>query len=87
AGVTAGGDTQASANYTRLPIAAVSRGGGRYPGGRVAPFGAVIGALAISVAGSMLALLGIPSDYQTGVQGLILIAVLAGRAITDRRPR
>ncbi|MDR1426237.1 MAG: ABC transporter permease, partial [Bifidobacteriaceae bacterium] len=61
AGVTAGGDTQASANYTLLSIAAVILGGGRFTGGRAAPFGAVIGALAISVAGSMLALLGIPS--------------------------
>jgi ribose transport system permease protein len=87
AGVTASGDTQASANYTLLAVASVILGGGRFTGGKAAPFGTVIGALAISVAGSMLALLGIPSDYQTGVQGLILIAVLAGRAITDRRRR
>lgn len=85
AGMTASGDPQASANYTLLAVAAVILGGGRFDGGKAVPFGTVVGALAISVAGSMLALIGVPSDYQTGVQGLILVAVLAGRVITDRR--
>lgn len=84
AGMTSSGDPQGSANYTLLTIAAVILGGGRFSGGKAVPFGAVIGALAISVAGSMLALLGAPSNYQTGVQGLILLAILAGRVITDR---
>jgi len=84
AGIIASGDTQASANYTLLAIAATILGGGRFTGGRAVPLGAVVGALAISVAGSVLALIGITSNFQTGVQGLILIAVLAGRVITDR---
>jgi ribose/xylose/arabinose/galactoside ABC-type transport system permease subunit len=33
---------------------------------------------------SLLSLLNISSDYQTGVQGLVLIAVLAGRVLADR---
>lgn len=84
AGITSSGDTQASANYTLLAIASTILGGGRFTGGRAVPFGAVIGALAISVAGSMLALIGVSSNFQTGVQGLILITVLAGRIVTDR---
>lgn len=85
AGVTSSGDANASANYTLLAIAAVILGGGEFAGGRAVPIGAVIGALAISLVGSMLTLLGVSSDYQTGVQGLVLVAVLAGRVLTTGR--
>jgi ribose transport system permease protein len=85
AGVTSSGDANASANYTLLAIAAVILGGAEFAGGRAVPVGAVIGALAISLIGSMLALLGVSSDYQTGVQGLVLVAVLAGRVLTTGR--
>ncbi len=86
-GITASGDANASGNYTLLAIAAVILGGGEFSGGRSVPFGAVIGALAISLVGSLLALLDVSSDYQTGAQGLVLIIVLAGRAVTRRIER
>jgi len=83
-GITASGDATASSNYTLLAIAAVILGGGDFAGGRSVPVGAVVGALAISLVGSLLALLDVSSDYQTGAQGLVLLAVLAGRALTRR---
>jgi ribose transport system permease protein len=83
-GVISAGDPTTSANYTLLGVAAVILGGGQFSGGRAVPFGAVIGALAISLINSMLSFLNVSSSYQTGVQGLILILVLAGRLLTDR---
>lgn len=82
--VTASGDVNASAGLTLLSIAAVVLGGGEFSGGIAVPFGAVIGAVAIALVGSLLSLLDVSSDYQTGVQGAILIAVLAGRALASR---
>lgn len=83
-GITASGDPNASANYTLLAIAAVILGGGEFAGGRAVPFGAVIGALSMSLVGTLLSLQNVPSSYQAGAQGLVLILVLAGRAITRR---
>lgn len=83
-GVISAGDPTTSANYTLLAVGAVILGGGQFSGGRAVPFGVVIGALAISLVTSLLSLLNISSSYQTGVQGLVLIAVLAGRVLTDR---
>jgi ribose transport system permease protein len=79
--VTASGDPGASQGLTLLAVAAVVLGGGEFSGGVARPVGAVIGALAISLVVPLLALLSVSSDYQTGVQGAILIAVLAGRML------
>lgn len=84
-GMISSGDPTTSADYTLLSIAAVILGGGQFSGGRSAPFGAVVGALAISLVTSMLSLLSVPSSYQTGAQGIVLILVLTGRILTDRR--
>ncbi|MGH3026224.1 MAG: ABC transporter permease, partial [Gaiellaceae bacterium] len=67
-----------------LAIAAVILGGGEFAGGRAVPFGAVIGALSMSLVGTLLSLQNVPSSYQAGAQGLVLILVLAGRAVTRR---
>jgi ribose transport system permease protein len=83
-GVISAGDPTTSANYTLLAVASVILGGGSFSGGQAVPFGAVIGALAISLVTSMLSLLNVSSSYQTGVQGVVLILVLAGRVLTDR---
>lgn len=82
--VTGTGDATASADYTLLGVAGVILGGGQFSGGVAVPFGAVIGSMAISLVGSLLTVIHVPSNFQTGVQGLILILVLAGRAITRR---
>jgi ribose transport system permease protein len=83
-GITASGDPNASAQYTLLAIAAVILGGGAFAGGRAVPFGVVIGALSMSLIGTLLALQNVASSYQAGAQGLVLIIVLAGRAVTRR---
>jgi ribose transport system permease protein len=83
-GITSSGDPNASANYTLLAIASVILGGAEFSGGRAVPVGAVIGALAISLVGSLLVFFNISSAYQAGAQGLILLAVLAGRALARR---
>lgn len=83
-GISASGDSNASANYTLLAIAGVILGGGSFSGGRSVPIGAVLGALALGLVGSVLGLANVSSDYQTGAQGLVLLIVLAGRAITRK---
>lgn len=82
--ITGSGDANASTNYTLLAIASVILGGAAFSGGRSVPVGAVVGALALSLVGPVLGLIDVSSDYQTGAQGLVLIIVLAGRAITRR---
>lgn len=84
--VTGTGDATASGAYTLLGVAGVILGGGQFAGGVAVPFGAVVGSMAISLVGSLLTVIHVPSNFQTGVQGLILILVLAGRAITRRAP-
>lgn len=81
---TTSGDANASQGYTLLSIAAVILGGGEFAGGIVAPAGTVIGAITIGLVGSLLTFLNVSSDYQIGVQGAILVAVLAGRALGRR---
>jgi ribose transport system permease protein len=80
-GITSSGDPNASANYTLLAIAAVILGGGEFAGGRAPALGAVTGALVITLVGSLLVFFNVSSSYQAGAQGLILIIVLAGRAL------
>ena len=79
-GTTTSGDANLAGRYTLLTIAAVILGGGEFVGGRVSPIGAVLGALTLTLAASLLTFLHVPSDWQIGVQGLILIAVLAMQA-------
>ena len=58
-------------------------GGGEFVGGRISPFGAVIGALTLALAGSFLIFMRISPDWQIGAQGAILIVVLALRALIN----
>ena len=80
-GMTSSGDPNASANYTLLAIASVILGGAQFSGGRARPLGTVMGALAISLVAQLLVFLNVSSAYQAGAQGLILVVVLAGRAL------
>jgi len=83
-GLTTSGDANLAGRYTLLSIAAVILGGGEFTGGRVSPSGAVLGALTLTLAASLLTFLNIPPDWQIGVQGGILIAVLGLRAVIER---
>lgn len=77
--ITASGDPTASSDYTLFSIAAVILGGGSFRGGRASTLGMVAGALVISLIGSLLGLLNVSSSLQIGAQGLVLLAVIAGR--------
>ncbi len=84
-GLTTSGDANVSLDYTLLTIASVILGGGAFSGGKSAAFGTVVGAITMSLAGSLLVFLQLSPDYQLGVQGLILILVLAGRSVGRQR--
>jgi ribose transport system permease protein len=89
-GLTTSADANIGKGYTLLSIAGVILGGGEFVGGRVSPIGAVIGALTLTLAGSLLNFMRISPDWQVGAQGGILIIVLAARAMInqiDRRTR
>jgi len=83
-GLTTSADAHVADRYTLFSIAGVILGGGEFIGGRVSPFGAVIGALTLALAGSFLIFLKISPDWQIGAQGAILIIVLALRAAVTK---
>lgn len=83
-GLTTSADANIALRYTLLSIAGVILGGGEFVGGRVSPIGAVIGAMTLTLAGSLLSFLRISPDWQIGAQGAILIVVLALRAVANR---
>lgn len=84
-GIATSADANIALRYTLLSIAGAILGGSEFTGGRVAPVGAVLGALTLALAGSALTFLRINPDWQIGAQGAILIAVLALRAVASRR--
>jgi ribose transport system permease protein len=83
-GLTTSADANIGKGYTLLSIAGVILGGGEFVGGRTSPIGAVIGALTLTLAGSLLNFMRISPDWQVGAQGAILIIVLAARAVIDQ---
>ena len=69
-----------------LPWIGVILGGGQFVGGRVSPIGAVIGALTMALAASpLLTFMRIQPDWQVAANGVILIIVLAARALVSRK--
>ena len=52
-GLTTSADANIALRYTLLSIAGVILGGGEFVGGRVSPVGAVIGAMTLTLAGSL----------------------------------
>jgi ribose transport system permease protein len=83
-GLTTSADANIGKGYTLLSIAGVILGGGEFVGGRTSPTGAVIGALTLTLAGSLLNFMRISPDWQVGAQGAILIIVLAARALINQ---
>ena len=83
-GLTTSADASIALRYTLLSIAGVILGGGEFVGGRVSPTGAVLGALTLVLAGSLLSFMRISPDWQIGAQGAILIFVLALRMSVNR---
>lgn len=86
-GLTTSADANIGKGYTLLSVAGVILGGGEFVGGRVSPIGAVIGALTLTLAGTLLNFMRISPDWQVGAEGAILIIVLAARALINRTGR
>ncbi len=84
-GLTTSGDPNVAPAYTLLGIGAVILGGGSFTGGDVSPIGTIVGALTLSLAGSLLSFLQVPPTWQIGAQGVILFLVLAGRVLLSEQ--
>ncbi len=84
-GLTSAGDAHIADRYTLFTIAGVILGGGEFVGGRVSPIGAVLGALTLALTPQLMGFMKIPTDWQIGALGGILIIVLALRVLINRR--
>jgi ribose transport system permease protein len=83
-GLTTSGDANIGNGYTLLSIAGVILGGGEFIGGVISPIGAVLGALTLALAGTLLSFMRISPDWQIGAQGAILILALGARSMIGR---
>jgi ribose transport system permease protein len=79
---TASGSPTIGNDYILTSIATVVVGGVALTGGRGRPSGVIVGALILTVVGSLLYFAGISSFYQSMITGIILVAVAAGGSIT-----
>jgi ribose transport system permease protein len=84
-GDTASGDPLLGAKMTLGSVAAVVLGGTALSGGRGNPLGSIFGAVILGLIGSFVFFAGVPFEYQNLVQGLIVLAALAGGVTISRR--
>ena len=77
-------DGSASSTYTMLSVASVIIGGGYFSGGVVTHFGAVCGAVNLTMISVLLGLLKVSTDYTASIHGLVLILILSLRLIKGR---
>ena len=78
------GDCNSTRSYNMLSIAAIILGGCEFAGGIGAPVGVVAAALAISSISFLLSFIGIDSNLQSAVTGLILIVALAWKLVSGK---
>lgn len=83
--VNTASDINAGSAYTLLSIASVVIGGCELLGGSTAPIGVVCGAVTLSLIGALLGLMGISTDYNAAVQGLLLLVILGARGVIRMR--
>jgi ribose/xylose/arabinose/galactoside ABC-type transport system permease subunit len=81
--VTASGSPTAGDSYILTSIAAVVIGGVPLSGGRGTALGVAMGALILTITGSLLYFADISSFYQSVIDGLILLAVVGSGATRD----
>lgn len=77
-------DINSGNSYTLLSVAAAVMGGCALIGGTISPLGAVAGAVTLSLIGALLGSLNVSSDFTVAAQGLVLIALLAVRALVAK---
>ncbi len=84
-GETASGDPLMGQSLAMSSISAVVLGGTALAGGVGGTLGSVLGAWVVGMIGSVIFFAGLPFEYQTLVQGLIILAALAGGVLVTRR--
>jgi ribose transport system permease protein len=84
-GETATGDPLLGQSLGMGSISAVALGGTLLSGGVGGAIGSMLGALLLGMIGNVIFFAGLPYEYQTLVQGLIVLAALAGGVIIARR--
>lgn len=82
---TGSGDPFVGADMALNSIAAVVLGGMALSGGRGSPFGAVAGALILSISSNILFFLNVPTTYRALASGVIIIVALALSVLTTRK--
>lgn len=94
-GISTSADANMANGYTLLSIVGAILGGAEFVGGRVSPIGAILGALTLQLTAVALNFFHlpaypsfrIPQEWQVGAQGIILILILALRALMNRGER
>jgi ribose transport system permease protein len=81
---TANGSPTIGDSFILLSVAAVVLGGVSVVGGRGSPIGTVMGALTLTIIGSLLYFANLSSFYQSLINGLILVAVVGFAAVKRR---
>ncbi|CAM5248968.1 ABC transporter permease [Streptomyces hirsutus] len=79
-----GGGTSPRPPAPLITVAAVILGGGSFRGGSAVPWGVAIGGMALGLVSVTLSLLDVATNLQSAVQGGVVLAVLAGRALIGR---
>ena len=77
--------TTTGSGYEGSVLMAMVVGGINLAGGEGDVWGAIFGALFVGIINNIQILLGVPSDYQTFVQGVIIIAAVILNMYTSRR--
>ncbi|WP_319529003.1 ABC transporter permease [uncultured Cohaesibacter sp.] len=84
-GETASGDPLLGQSLAMGSISAVVLGGTMLSGGVGGAIGSIFGALLLGMIGNVIFFAGLPFEYQTLVQGLIVLAALAGGVLVARK--
>lgn len=72
-------------NYTFNAMAAVVIGGTAFSGGKGGLVGTVLGALLMKILESGLSLMGIPSNWQKAIIGMVIVALIIIDVVNDHR--
>lgn len=85
AGLSTTGDANVGRALTLLSIAAVIIGGAEFFGGIVSVVGAVLGGMIMLLTGTFLTFMSVSAEWHFSFQGGLLLLILAGRSIFNRR--